>query len=68
MTNDRQPPPHVAEAARIVDGWLRGQGSVLDTGGTPQPRPETAAQRFAKLDRSQPPRSDLPAWKDPRTK
>jgi hypothetical protein len=60
-------PPHVAAAAKVVDDYLRNAPSVLNT-GTPQPRPETAAQRFAKLDRSQPPRSDLPGWRDPRTK
>jgi hypothetical protein len=65
MAND--PPPHVAGAAKVVDDWLKGQPGVLSP-DTPQPRPETAAQRFAKLDRSQPPRSDLPAWRDPRTK
>jgi hypothetical protein len=56
-------PPQVAAAAKVVDDWLKGQPPVA---GTPQPRPETAAQKFAKLDRSQPPRSDLPAWRDPR--
>jgi hypothetical protein len=61
-----EPPELVKRAAAVVDRWLKNQPNVLDTGTPQPPRPETAAQRFAKLDRSQPPRSDLPPWRDPR--
>jgi hypothetical protein len=53
------PPADVAAAAARCQARLAT--------APPAPRPETAAQRFAKLDRSQPPRSDLPAWRDPRS-
>jgi hypothetical protein len=47
MAND--PPPHIAEAARIVDAWLKGQPGVLSNNtGTPPPRPETAAEKFRR--------------------
>jgi hypothetical protein len=47
MSDNRQPPPHVAAATKIVDDWLKGQPGVLNT-GTPQPRPETAAEKFRR--------------------
>jgi hypothetical protein len=65
MAND--PPPEVQRAAEIVDRWLKNQPGVLAGNPQPQPRPETAAQRFAKLDRSKPPASNLPPWRDPRS-
>jgi hypothetical protein len=61
MADDRQPPPHVAAAAAIVDAWLKGAPSVTAN----SPRPETAAQRFAKLPRGDAP-VPMPPWKDPR--
>jgi hypothetical protein len=64
MADDRQPPPHVAAAAAIVDAWLKGAPSVT-AGGANAPRPETAMQRFARLPRGDAP-VPMPAWKDPR--
>jgi hypothetical protein len=63
MTDEtnKQPPPHVAEAARTVDQWLREQEAHDKQ---PQ-RVESAFDKFKRL-----PRSDTPApaepWRDPR--
>jgi hypothetical protein len=62
MSDTRQPPPHVAEAAKIVDEWLRGQPGAIGT-GAPQRR-ETAAERFAKMPRADVP-PVMPAWQKP---
>jgi hypothetical protein len=62
-TNDRSPPENVRAAAAIVDNWLRTGSSVLNT-STPQPRPETAAERFKRAREID--QSKVPPWRDPR--
>jgi len=68
MVDNRQPPPHIAAAAKLVEDWLAAQPPVPGTGVTtaPPPRLETAMQKFARLDRSKPP-AEMPAWRDPRS-
>jgi hypothetical protein len=62
MPDDRTPPLEIQEAARKLDAWLKGQPPV----GANAPRPETAAERFARLPRSDRP-AVLPPWRPPTT-
>jgi hypothetical protein len=42
-------PSHVRAAAKIVDDHLRNVASILNNNtSTPQPRPETAAEKFRR--------------------
>jgi hypothetical protein len=61
-STDRQPPPEVAAAAKVVDEWLKGQSPA----GAAQEAPRADAfERFRQADRSVD-QSKMPPWKDPR--
>jgi hypothetical protein len=55
-------PAHVAQAAKIVDDWLKGQPSVV---GNSPPAPKLSdAERLNRA--RQHDQSKMPPWKDPR--
>jgi hypothetical protein len=58
-------PQHVAQAAKIVDDWLRQQGQPPAVGNSP---PVAKLSDAEKLNRArQYDQTKMPAWKDPRT-
>jgi hypothetical protein len=64
MLMANEPPPEVQRAAAIVDAWLKGQPGVLSS-GTPQPQPraETAAEKFRRMRLAEFDQSQMPARK-----
>jgi hypothetical protein len=73
MADNNAPPPDVQRAAAIVDDWLKNRPPIVDTAkapaqpgvpnGTPQPRAETAAQKFARLHTARPDSPPvMPPW------
>jgi hypothetical protein len=57
------PPAHVAQAAKIVDDWLKGQPSVVPAQSPPVPK-MSDAQKWARAREHD--QTKMPPWKDPR--
>jgi len=60
MSDHRQPPPDVQQAAAKVQSWLDRQQQAAQ----PQ-RIQSAVDRFKAMPRQDTP-PEMPAWKDPR--